>query len=237
MPEKTKGRGKSKETGVPGTDFIPGTESDEDFDKVLSLLSGWLSAGVVYADLDSDGDVVFELPEEMRDLFGAEIPTGLTREQVVRIIRTEIPALIGAGLAENPKQYLRFHIPERLHERLDVFMERSRRAVESLVSKELKERVLLRRTTLHHIIQEIRSVSGTYESVSGKGVKETLPFKAVEFIFARPRAAASMVLMDPQEGIVGFSPRDVMQVRVDLHKDDIKALVRDLTELIEQNST
>ena len=79
-------------------------------------------------------------------------------------------------------------------------------------------------------------MSGTYEFSLGTGAKETLPFKAVEFTFIRPRAGASMVLMNPEEGIVGFSPKDMMQVRVDLHTEDIRALVRDLTELIERDS-
>lgn len=238
MAEKPKGRGGSKETPAQGADFIPGTESDEDFEKILSLLSGWINAGVARADIDSDGDVVFELPGEMRELFGAEIPSGLTKQHVLRIIRTEMPSLIGASLAEKPRQYLKSHVPEYLYEKLDDLTERGRKAATALVSKELKERILLRRTTLSYVIKEIQAVRGSYESPTSGVEKAKLPFTTVEFTFVRPRSPKTMIFTPGPEGVAfAIGQKDEVQIRVDLHRDDIKSLVKDLTNLIEKDRT
>jgi hypothetical protein len=235
MPKKSEKPEKPVRPASDRDEFVPSAESDEDFEKVLTLLSGWVKAGVVNADLDSDGDVMFKLPEEMRDLFGGETPSGLTKQQVLRIIRVEIPVLVGAGLAENPKRYLARRVPEDLHERLDVLVERSHKAVDSLVSKELKERILLRRITLSYVIKEIQAVSGTYQSLSTGGGRTNVPFTTVEFSFVRPRSPRTAVLTaEAEEMVFAVGQKDEMHVCVDLHREDIKALVKDLTGLIEK---
>jgi hypothetical protein len=235
MSEEPKGRGESKKAPAQGAEFIPGAESDEDFQKVLVLLTGWVNAGVVHAEIDPDGDVTFKLPGEMRDLFGAETPSGLKSQHVLGIIRIEIPSLIGAGLAENPKRYLMNRIPEDLHERLDALVQRSQKVVTSLVSKDLKERILLRRTTLSYVVKEIQAISGSYVSRSSSGEKANLPFTSVEFTFVRPRSPRTAVFTPEGESMLfAVGQKDEIQVRVDLHRDDIKLLVEDLTGLIEQ---
>ena len=236
MPGKPRKR-KEGVAAAPETDeFVPGTESDEDFGKVLSLLSKWLKDGIVELKVDSDGDVEFVLPREMRDLFQKEMPPGLTDSQVVRIIRTEIPALVSAGFSKDSMGYLRYRLPESLHDKLGDMVGRSKRAVDVLLDSELRERILLRRTTLGYVIREIRSLSGSYEAMLGKDGKAKVPFTTLEFCFVRPHAGVA-ITVDPREGIATIDPKDEIKVRADLHKEDIKALVRDLTKLAETART
>ncbi len=217
-------------------EFVPGEESNEDFEKVLALLAGWVKAGIVDIDVTPDGKVKFELPAEMRDLFGGEIPRGLTEEQVLDIIQGEIPQLTVAAFVKRPLDFFRYRVPENLRGKLNDFVKRSEKTVKSLITQELKERILLRRTTLSYVMKEIRALSGSYESRSTTGEASNLPFTTVEFAFVRPRSGATMVLMDPGEGVVSLSPKDEIQVRVDFHVEDMKALVRELTEIIDKRS-
>jgi len=217
-------------------EFLPGEESNGDFERVLALLAGWVKAGIVNIDVSPDGSVTFELPEEMRDLFGGEIPKGLTEQQVIEIIQVEIPLVTAAGFAKRPIDFFRYRVPESLREKVPDLVKRSEKAIASLVSRELKQRILLRRTTLGYVMKEVRAVSGSYEARSTTDEDSNLPFTAVEFVFVRPHAGSTIVLVDPGEGAVSLGPKDEMQVRVDFHVEDIKALIRELTEIIEKRS-
>jgi hypothetical protein len=217
-------------------DFVPGEESNEDFERVLALLAGWVKAGIVNVDVSPDGRVKFDLPVEMRDLFGGELPKRLTEQQVLEIIQVEIPLVTAAGFAKRPLDFFRYRVPENLRGRLADFVKRSEKAIACLVTHELRDRILLRRTTLSYVMKEIRALSGSYESRSTTGEDSNLPFTTVEFVFVRPRGGATMVLMDPGEGFVSLGPKDEIQVRVDFHVEDMKALVKELTEIIEKRS-
>ena len=221
------------DTSSEKTEFVPGEESNEDFDSVLALLVGWVKAGIVTVNVDPDGRVTFDLPGEMRDLFGGEIPKGLTKKQVLEIIDVEIPVLTTAGFVKSPSNFFKHRVPESLHDRIPDLTKRSEKAMAALITGELKERVLLRRTTLSYVMKDIRSLSGSYESRSSTGKQTKLPFTTLEFAFVRPRCGATMVLVDPAEGVVSFGSKDEIQVRVDFHTADIKALVKQLTAILE----
>lgn len=93
------------DTSSQKPEFVPGAESNEDFDSVLALLVGRVKAGIVNVDVNPDGHVTFDLPGEMRDLFGGQIPRGLTEQEVLDIIDVEIPVLATAGFVKRPKDY------------------------------------------------------------------------------------------------------------------------------------
>jgi hypothetical protein len=233
MPEESREREETARATPKKDEFVPGTESEEDFEKVLSLLSKWVKGGIVEIDLDPDGDVEFVLPREMRDLFEKEMPRGLKEAQVAKIIRTEIPALVSAGFSKDARNYLRFRLPSNLHGRLDDMAERAQKAVRVLIDRTLKERMLLRRTTLGYVIGSVQSLSGSYESLGGKDEKLNIPFVTLEFSFVRPRAGVTLA-MDPSEGVTIVGRKDEINVRVDLHREDVKTLVKDLTKLSEK---
>ena len=106
---KKQTKAKKTELKKSKEDFVPGVETDEQFEKVLSLLSKWINAGIVDVEVDTDGDVTFGLPGEMDELLGTQVPFGLKHKDVVSIITFEIPMLIGAGFSRKPKEWMKKH--------------------------------------------------------------------------------------------------------------------------------
>ncbi len=228
-------KSKKKELEKGKEEFLPGAESEEQFEKVLSLLSEWRKAGIVDFELDADGSVDFSLPSEMSELLGTQVPRGLTHKNVVGIIRREIPVLISAGLGKMPEERLRSLLPEKLHEKIDVMVKRSEKVINMLdgIDKGLKERILLRQATPCYIVDEIHSMTATYHIESDKGEKIDVPHLSLEFTFAKPRSG-QMLVINPKERSISFSRKDDVKVTVDLHRDDIKDLIKKLNRIEEK---
>ena len=226
---------KTKKTKVEKQekDFIPGTETEEQFDKVLSLLSQWIKAGIVSVDIDVDGDIKFGLPREMDKLLETQVPRDLGHEKVRAIIKNEIPALIDAGLRRNPEQALRLTIPEKLHGKINTMAKRSEKAVINLVDRSLKERIMLRRTTPGYVFDEIQSIQSTYHVEGKEGEKIDVPFISLELVFAKPRSGYTFSL-NPRERSFTTSRKDEVRVTLDLHKDDMKDLIEKLSKIEEK---
>lgn len=225
-------KSKKEELEKGKEDFVAGTETEEQFEKVLALLSEWIKAGIVDVKVDTDGDVNFDLPSEMSKLLGTQVPRDLTHKKVVAIIRTEIPALISAGLGKEPERRLRSLLPEELRKKIDVMVKRSEASVESLVDKDLKERILLRRTTPGYVVDEVRMTLGTYY-VEGEKRKTEVPHLLLEISLARPQSSRMLVVGLDQHRM-SFSRQDDMRVAIDLHKDDLKDLIKKLNKIAEE---
>jgi hypothetical protein len=214
--------------------FLPGTETEEQFGKVLDLLLKWIEASIVDVKVDTDGDVSFDLPAEMDELLQTQVPHDLTHENVLAIIRNEVPVLVSAGLDKNPQHRLTAVMPEPLHEQMDTMLKRSEKAVGALLNKNLKERMLLRRTITGYTIDKIRSVESTYHVESQKGDKVDVPCLSLEFTFAKAGSGYLLTfsLKGPGYG-VSFSRKDDMRVTVEVHKDDLKDLINKLKKIQE----
>lgn len=218
------------------SDFMPGVETEEQFDKVLSLLSQWMKAGIVTVNVDVDGDVEFELPREMNKLLETQVPSDLTHKHVVGIIRNEIPSLIAAGFGKNPERMIRALMPEKLHEKADTMMKRSEKAVVCLVDSSLKERMMLKRTTPGYVVDEINAIRSTYHVEPKEGEKIDVPYVSLELTFVRPRSGYVFSL-NPKERAMIASRKDEVRVTLDLHKQDIKDLIQKLKKIEEETST
>lgn len=214
-------------------DFIPGTETEEQFDKVISLLSQWIQAGIVSVDVDVDGDIKFELPREMDRLLETQVPRDLGHKKVRAIINKEIPALIDAGLRRNPEQALRLTMPEKLHGKIDTMEKRSEKAVTNLVDRSLKERIMLRRTTPGYVFEDIQSIQSTYHVKGKEGEKIDVPFISLGLTLAKPRSGYTFS-MNPLERSFSVSRKEELKVTLDLHKDDLKDLIKKLSEIEEK---
>jgi hypothetical protein len=236
--EMGKKQTKNKKTKVEKQekDFMPGAETEDQFDKVLSLLSQWMKAGIVTVNVDVDGDIAFELPREMNKLLETQVPSDLTHEKVRSIIRSEIPALVDAGLRKNPEQALRLGMPEKLHGQIDTMVKRSQKAINSLVDRALKERIMLRKTTTGYVLDDIASIQSTYHVEAEKGERINVPFISLELAFAKPRSGFVFSL-SPRERVMSASRKDEIRVTLDLHKDDIKDLIQKLKKIEEETST
>jgi len=213
-------------------DFMPGAETEDQFDTVLSLLSQWMNADIVSVSIDLDGDVAFRLPKEMEKLLETQVPQGLTHKQVVSIIRNEIPALISSGLAKNKEQVLRSAIPGKLYEKIDVMVKRSEKAVNQIVDRSLEERIILRKTTPAYVVDDVQSIEGTYHVESENGKILNVPFISLQLTLAKPQSGYSLAV-DPRERTIAFSRKDDIRVTLDMHKVDVKDLIEKLNKIEE----
>ncbi|MCK4629507.1 MAG: hypothetical protein KAT56_10920 [Sedimentisphaerales bacterium] len=212
--------------------FIPGKETEEQFEQVLNLLSEWIKAGLVEIDVDTDGDVDFTLPDEMEELLETQIPEELTRRNVEAIIASEIPAIIAAGLSKNKKNVIRNRTPKELEEDFDVLLERSKKAIGKLISKEIKERVLLRKATSSYVIENIRWKKGTYHiEENEKGKEIDVPYVSMEMNLSRPHSYYT-IAFSPTQGISRIKRSDDIAVTLDLHIDDIKNMTKKLNDIV-----
>ncbi len=227
---KKQTKGKKTELRKVKDDFIPGAETEEQFEKVLSLLSEWIKAGIVDVKVDTDGDVIFGLPGEMGDLLGTQVPHGLKHRDVVSIIKSEIPTLIGAGISRKPKQWIERRLPEKLSDKIDVMTKRVDKATECLVNENLTKRVLLRKASPAYVVDEINWNSGTYHIESEGKEKVDIPHVSLEIKFARPRSGRMMMIRTDEHSI-SFARGDDISVTLDLHKDDIMDLIKKLREI------
>lgn len=214
-------------------DFIPGTETEEQFEKVLSLLSEWIKVGIVDVKVDTDGDVIFDLPGEIDELLGTQGPRGLRNKDVVSIIKSEIPMLIGAGLSKKPKEWIEGRLPEKLSDKIDVMTKRGEKAIECLVTGDLKKRVLLRNASLAYVVDELKWNFATYHVESEGEEKIDIPHVSLEIKFARPRSGR-MMMIHPDKRSISFARADDILVTLDLHKQDVKDLIKKLRRIAEE---
>ena len=227
---KRPAKSKKSEPKERKTDFVPGAETDEQFEQALLLLSEWLKAQIVDVGVDTDGDISFDLPREMDQLLETQMPADLTSEHVVAIIKHEIPALVEAGLAREPAEWLKRRVPEELSDKVESMAKRAKRVVDIIISESLKERMLLRRNTPAYVVERLEWNAGTYHVRSEGQEKTDVPFVSLEINFTRPRSAPVLAIGPVDRG-VGFKRDDDISVNLELHRDDIGDLIRELEEI------
>ncbi len=218
--------------------FISGQENEEQFAKILSLLTSWIKAGIVDIEVDSDGDVDIDCPSEMRDLLGSQIPNGLTHDNVVSIIESEIPALIMAGLSKDAKEWLTRRAPDELSDesgRIDLMVNRTENAVKTLLSKNLKERLLLRKASPSYVVENLRWNQSTYHLETEKKEKTDVPYISLEITFTKPRSGR-VLIVNPSEGAVGMKRTDDIKINLELHRDDVKKIIKKFNKILERTT-
>lgn len=222
--------------GKKKDEFIPGQESEDQFTKILSLLTSWIKAGIVDIEIDSDGDVDFNCPSEMRDLLKTQIPDGLEHDNVVSIIESEITALIMAGISENVKKWLTRRVPDEISddsEKIDLMVKRAENAVKALLSKNMKERLLLRKASPSYVVESLRWNSSTYHLDTEKKEKTDVPYISLEITFTKPRSGRVLMVL-PSERSVSMKRTDDLKINLELHQDDIKDLIKKFNKILEQ---
>ena len=224
---------KKKTEETEEKEFLAGTESDEQFGQVVSLLAEWLDAGIVEIELDNDGDIRFKLPKEMDELLKAPIDIDLPKENILKIIKNEIPALVAAAVDDNPKQRLIVMLPDELHSKIDEVVSRCEEVSSKIISDKMKQRILLRKVTKGFIIGDIQTQPGTYHVRTKVGQSIDVPYISMEFVFSRP-SSGQMMTINPRDRSVRFEKTDDIKVTVDMHKEDIAYLVEELKQKISE---
>lgn len=214
--------------------FLPGTEREEEFDRVLSVLSEWVESKQVDIDVDLDGDIDISLPREPERLLSSTPIKDLPVENVVGIVEYEVPALLTAGLCDdvNVKEWLAKSLPEKLLENIDAMSGRSKKAMRALGSEELKQRLLLRKGTSGYAIQDILCKQKTYHHRGKDDKKVSIPHVTLEITFAKPRSRM-MFGIDPLHRTAVTRRSEEVTVELDLHKRDFEKLIERLQKTLE----
>ncbi|MBN1818410.1 MAG: hypothetical protein JW828_13700 [Sedimentisphaerales bacterium] len=215
------------------TRFIPGVESEEQFDSVLNLLAGWINAGAVEIDIDSDGDIQFTLPDELNELMSTQLPKGLVYEQVQGIVKSEIEALLAAGQSNNPGRFIKRFVPDEVLERNPRLESRIEKAQQTLMTPILTDRVLLRKATTGFVLDDLSCKMMTYHIDSGNAGKRDIPCVSIEFSFVKPDSTP-IYLVRSRGKSLGISRGDNMSVVLEMHKEDLKQLIEKLEQMFEK---
>jgi len=212
--------------------FLPGTENEEQFNKVLSALSEWVKSGIVDIDIDLDGDIDINLPDDSGELLESQLVKDLPKENVVGIIEYEIPALLSAGLSDDSKKWLIKTLPDKILKNIDSMIERSKKVFKTLGSEELKHRSLLRKITSGYVVQSISCKHSTYHHLEKDKERIDVPHVTLEITFSKPHSRM-MIGFDPERHtMVGRRSEEII-VTLDLHKIDLEKLVKRLKAILE----
>ncbi len=213
--------------------FVPGNETPEQFAKVLELLCEWIKGGIVSVDVDSDGDIDFDLPGEMEDLLSTQLPAKLSVEDVRGIVQGEIRALVAAGLSQQPRKSLARRMPEQVKPDLDEMVRRCTEVHKHLVTASLKERMLLRRMTTAYVLDDIEWKSCTYHVEDADDKKIDLPCISLNFAFVKPNSPVILGFATGELSRMTVSRRDDVSVVLELHKEDVKKMVDKLNAILQ----
>jgi hypothetical protein len=212
--------------------FLPGTESEDQFDKVLSALSELINTSKVDIDLDLDGDIDISLHDKTESLLSSSLSKDLPAEDAVGIIEYEIPALLSASLSDNAKEWLIRSLPDKIIENMDSMIGRSKKVFKELGSEELKKRLLLRKGTNAYVVQDISCKQRTYHYRGKNKERINIPHVTLEIRFAKPRSRL-MIGLDPEHRTVISRRSEEVTVELDLHKNDLEKLINDLSTILE----
>lgn len=216
--------------------FVAGAETEEQFEKVLKLLKKWVSAGIVDVRVDEDGDVGFDLPEEVTTLSERERPRGLTDKHVRDIVEDEMPLLISSGLAPSPQRKIKRHMPDQLiktRSAMDMMVGRAKKAVANLVVGSIREKVLLKRESFGYVIDTLRGHASTKKLEANDGEEVEVPCVSLQINFVKAGAKRTLVL-DPKTGGFGLERNDNVSVNLELHKEELKDFISGLQKLLKR---
>jgi len=126
----------------------------EDFEAVVQALVDMLQRGIASFRLSTGLPIRLRIDDERFAEFEDELP--LERPAFLRIAGTEITSLLVAALADEPERALLHVIPDEILKRDGAMEELQARLAlvrERLVSKSLRERVLIHRTTKNEVLR------------------------------------------------------------------------------------
>jgi len=212
--------------------FVPCTENEVQFDRVLYALSEWVKTGIVDIDMDLDGDIDINLPDESGELLGSQLVKDLPRENVVGIIEYEIPALLSAGLSDDAKDWLIKSLPDKILKNIDAIAERSKKVLKTLGSEELKHRSLLRKITSGYVVQSISCKHSTYHHRKKTRERIDIPYVTLEITFSKPHSKM-MISFDPERRVMVGRRSEEIIITLDLHKRELENLVKRFKTILE----
>jgi hypothetical protein len=230
-PDKEAKKGNAEKSEFPD----PGKEPREVFATALAIVGDLFRSNDLVIELDVDGKVDVSIDNSKLEA----IPTdkfqhGLTSEHFTILLRTEIDSLVHAATYLDPTEGLREGIPSDALKEVGIeeFLWRLHEVEKSLVSGELKERALLRRTTNGLIMKDINWQISVKKHDKAKGNVPDIPYACVSITYDLAQSNVPSLRLGAK-GMIFELPvlRDPKQLTLELHQSDVDQMIKTLTDL------
>lgn len=151
----------------------PGKEARAVFSAALAIAKDLVKSKAVRINLDTNGNVDFIIDAQKLQAVPAEkFKEGLTRQHLLSLIATEFESLLKASTYSDPARGLQNEIPSEILNGIgtDEFLWRLDQVDKELVPPNLKDRVMLRQTSLGFVLQDSswQVITKKHDQVRGK---------------------------------------------------------------------
>jgi len=229
---------KPKKTDKNKESFRPGTEGRGIFSLVLGITAELLNEKKIKLDIDSDGDPDFILdPSEIKTYVTEKIKDQLSFENFMRIIPTEIEALLKASIFSNKTKGVKENIPSTIIKDvgIDEFLWRLEETGKVLsISENFKEEAIFKKTAKGLLLKDVKWETKRKVFDDEFGKLDNIEYVTLSILYSQPSIEGYFAkIVGENLSIrlpVGTEPQ---QITLDLQKKDVKKLVDNLQQILE----
>jgi len=233
MPGKT-----TKKTKKSQDSFRPGTEERGIFSLVLGITAELLNGKKIKLDIDSGGDPDFTLdPSEIQSYVTEKIKDQVSFENFMRIIPTEIEALLKASIFSDKTKGVKANIPPTIIK--DVGIEELLWRLEETnkvlsISETFKREAIFKKTSKGLLLKDVKWETKLKVFDDEFGKLDNIEYATLSILYSQPITEGysaklgieSLSIQLP----VGIEPK---QVTLELQKKDVKKLIDNLQKILE----
>ncbi len=228
----------AKKSGKKSEVPVPGEEPRQTFLAALDLTVRAVKDGLITVTLDSDGDLEFEFDyNTVGVLFSTHAIEHLSSDQFTNLLTTELPSLLRSSIYRDPMTGLKRELPlSVLTGKEDEFLWRVNALAEkNLVSREMKERFLLRKISKGPVLGNLTWDVGLKTHDEEYGALPNIPVAHLCFAYALPRTGMSRLKI--KAGPLSFDlpvVNEPGQLAFEVHRTEVKGLIDDLNKVLEK---
>jgi len=228
---------KSKKTDESQESFRPGTEEREIFSLVLGITAELLNEKKIKLDIGSDGDPDFTLnPSEIKAYVTEKIKDKVSFKNLMKIIPTEIKALLKASIFSDKTKGIKENIPSTIIKDvgIDEFLWRLEETIKVLsISDTFKREVIFKKTTKGLLLKDVKWETKRKIFDDEFGKLDNIEYATLSILYSQPITEGysaklgieSLSIQLP----VGTEPK---QVTLELQKKDVKKLIDKLQQIL-----
>ena len=230
-PSKKPTKRGSKKHKVP----TPGTESRKVFTAALVLAKDLLNSKGLWIKLDETGNAELVISgEKLEAIPKDKFKDGLTREYLLGLIATEFESLVKIATYSDPVVGLQIEIPDKIlkEKGTDEFLSRLEDVKKELVPANLKERVILRKTSQGFVLQNVTWQVIIKKHDQDRGKFSDIPCGCLSIRYGSPPSnLASISIQGEGRSMQLPAVREPHRLTLELHQAEVEELIETLTDL------
>lgn len=230
-PSKKPTKRGSKKHKVP----TPGTESRKVFTAALVLAKDLLNSKGLWIKLDETGNAELVISgEKLEAIPKDKFKDGLTREYLLSLIATEFESLVKVTTYSEPTVGLQVEIPDEIlkEKGTDEFLWRLEEVKKELVPPNLKERVILRKTSQGFVLQNATWQVITKKHDQDRGKLSDIPCGCLSLTYSSLRSNPTLLRLGAKGVSVELpTVREPNRLTLELHHAEVEELIETLTDL------